>query len=61
MLICRPDDYQKANYQKCYCHNYLIKTLKLIETIIIGLSIKHHEYKKHYNDEVQDYFLLIPD
>ena len=25
MFICRPDEYKKTNYQKCYCHNYLKK------------------------------------
>ena len=61
MLICRPDDYQKANYHKCYCHNYLIKTLKIFESICLELSIKQHEDTKHYDSEDQDYFLLIPD
>ncbi len=61
MLICRPDDYQKANYHKSYCHNYLIKTLKIFKSIFLGLSIKQHVDIKHYDNEVQDYFLLIPD
>ena len=61
MLICRPDDYQKANYQKCYCHNYLINTLKIFKSICLRLSIKQYEVTKHYDNEVQDYFLLIPD
>ena len=52
---------QKANYHNCYCHNYLIKTLKLFKSICLGLSIKQHDYIKHYDYEVQDYFLLIPD
>ena len=25
MFICRPDEYKKTKYQKCYCHNYLKK------------------------------------
>ena len=61
MLISRPDDYQKANYHKCYCHIYLIKTLKIFKLIFLGLSIKQHVDTKHYDNEVLDYFLLIPD
>ena len=61
MLICRPDDYQKANDQKCYSHIYLINTLKLFKLIYLELSIKQHEYKMHYFNEFKDYFLLIPD
>ena len=52
MLICRPDDYQKANYHKCYCHNYLIKILKIFKSTCLGLSIKQHEDTKHYENEV---------
>ena len=61
MLICRPDDYQKAKYQKCYCHNYLIKKMKIFKSTRLGLGIKQHEYTKKFDNEVQDYFLLIPD
>ena len=61
MLISRPDDYQKANYQKFYCHNFLIKTLKKFKSICLGYCIKQHEDAKHYDSEVQDYFLLKPD
>ena len=25
MFVCRPDEYKKTNYQKCYRHNYLKK------------------------------------
>ena len=60
MLIGRPYDYQKADYQKCYCHNYLIKTLKIFKSTCLGLSIKKHEDIKHYDNQAQDYFYLYP-
>ena len=30
MLICRPGNYRKANYQQSNCHNYLTKNIEKI-------------------------------
>ena len=52
MLICRPDDYPKANYQKCYCHNYFMKTMKIFKSTFLVLIRNQHEDTKYYDKEV---------
>ncbi|GIT71385.1 MAG: hypothetical protein Ct9H300mP28_11990 [Pseudomonadota bacterium] len=39
MLICRPGDYRKANYQQSNCHNYLTKNIENINVNLLRIEL----------------------
>ncbi len=39
MLICRPGDYRKANYQQSNCHNYLTKNIENIYVNLLRIEL----------------------
>ena len=39
MLICRPGDYRKANYQQSNCHNYLTKNIENIYVNFLRIEL----------------------
>ena len=39
MLICRPCNYRKANYQQSNCHNYLTKNIENIYVNLLRIEL----------------------
>ena len=39
MLICRPGDNRKANYQQSNCHNYLTKNIENIYVYLLRIEL----------------------
>ena len=61
MLICRPGDYRKANYQHSNCHNYLTKNIENIYVKLLRIeSLKSMKTQSITIPEFRITFYLYP-